>query len=67
MYWRKVVQEYHERKLHEPYSMHSSSTEESLRKRWTYIKQETSKFCSTMEHVVANPVSGVKGMRSGKQ
>ena len=30
VYWRKVIQEYHERKLHEPYSMHSSRMEESL-------------------------------------
>ena len=62
VYWRNVVQEYHERKLHEPYSMHISRTEESLWKRWSYIKQETSKFCSVMEHVVANQVSSVSVM-----
>ena len=57
VYWRKVIQEYHERKLHDPYSMHSTRTEESIRKRWTYIKEETSKFCAAMDHVVAHPVS----------
>ena len=58
VYWRKVIQEYHERKLHEPYNMHSSRTNESIWKRWTYIKQETSKFCAAMDHVIAHPESG---------
>ena len=58
VYWAKVMQEYNERKLHGPYEMPSPRTEESIRKRWNYIKQETSKFCSAVEHVVNNPISG---------
>ncbi|KAK1596763.1 hypothetical protein QYE76_007804 [Lolium multiflorum] len=39
--------------------MKSPRTEESIRKRWNYIKQETIKFCSAVEHVENNPLSGI--------
>ncbi|KAK1660770.1 hypothetical protein QYE76_048929 [Lolium multiflorum] len=49
---------YIERKLYAPYEMPSPRTEESIRKIWNYIKQETRKSCSAVEHVVNNPISG---------
>jgi hypothetical protein len=58
VYWAKVMQEYNETKMHPPYHIPSPRTEESLRKRWNYIKQETSKFCSAVEHTMSHPVSG---------
>ena len=57
-YWRKVVQEYHERKLHKPFGIVSNRGEESIKKRWKYIKQETHKFCAAIEHAVNHPESG---------
>jgi hypothetical protein len=57
VYWSKVVQEYNERKLHKPYEMRSD--EESIKKRWTYIKHENSKFRATVDHVVNHPESGM--------
>jgi hypothetical protein len=64
VYWAKVVQDYLERKRHSPYEMKSPRTEESIRKRWNYIKQETGKFCVTVNHVVVHPQSviGVLGV-----
>jgi hypothetical protein len=61
-----VVQEYEERKRHKPYEMHSERTEESIRKRWNYIKQETSKLCAPVDHVVPRPedATGVMAMIS---
>lgn len=58
VYWAKVLQQYNETRMHPPYHITSPRTEESLRKRWNYIKQETSKFCSAVEHAINNPVSG---------
>ncbi|KAK1699490.1 hypothetical protein QYE76_016187 [Lolium multiflorum] len=58
VYWAKVLQQYNETKMHPPYHIPSPRTEESLRKRWNYLKQETSKFCSAVEHAVNHPVSG---------
>ncbi|XP_051215878.2 uncharacterized protein [Lolium perenne] len=58
VYWAKVLQRYNETRMHPPYHITSPRTEESLRKRWNYIKQETSKFCSAVEHAINNPVSG---------
>ncbi|KAK1687152.1 hypothetical protein QYE76_048000 [Lolium multiflorum] len=57
VYWTKVMQKYNETKMHPPYHILSPRTEESLRKRWNYIKQETSKFCSAVEHTKRHPVS----------
>jgi hypothetical protein len=39
--------------------MKSPRTEESIRKRWSYIKQETDKFCAAVEHLVVHPQSGI--------
>ncbi|XP_071681882.1 uncharacterized protein [Lolium perenne] len=58
VYWAKVLQQYNETRMHPPYHITGPRTEESLRKRWSYIKQETSKFCSAAEHAINNPVSG---------
>ncbi|XP_071677977.1 uncharacterized protein [Lolium perenne] len=58
VYWAKIMQEYNERKMHEPYHNPSPRMEESIRKRWNYIKQETIKFCSAVEHTINHPVSG---------
>jgi hypothetical protein len=57
--WAKVVQEYEERKHHKPYEMRIEHKGDSIRKRWTYIKQETSKFCAAADHVVFHPESGM--------
>nr|XP_051202675.1 uncharacterized protein LOC127316318 [Lolium perenne] len=57
VYWAKVSQQYNETRRHPPYNITSPRTLESLRKRWNYIKQETTKFCSAVEHAVNNPVS----------
>nr|XP_051221673.1 glutathione S-transferase T3-like [Lolium perenne] len=57
VYWTKVMQEYNETKMHPPYHIPGPRTEESLKKRWNYIKQETSKFCSAVEHTKRHPVS----------
>jgi hypothetical protein len=35
------------------------SDEESIKKRWTYIKHENSKFRATVDHVVNHPESGM--------
>ncbi|KAK1683435.1 hypothetical protein QYE76_044283 [Lolium multiflorum] len=59
VYWSKVVQEYNERKLHKPYEMRTDRAEESIKKRWTYIKHENSKFRATVDHVVNHPESGM--------
>jgi hypothetical protein len=58
VYWAKVSQQYNETRRHPPYNITSPRTLESLRKRWNYIKQETAKFCSAVEHAINNPVSG---------
>ncbi|XP_071679820.1 uncharacterized protein [Lolium perenne] len=58
VYWAKVLQQYNETRMHPPYHITGPRMEESLRKRWNYIKQETAKFCSTVEHAINNPVSG---------
>jgi hypothetical protein len=52
------LQQYNETRMHPPYHITGPRTEESLRKRWNYIKQETAKFCSAVEHAINNPVSG---------
>ncbi|KAK1663499.1 hypothetical protein QYE76_051658 [Lolium multiflorum] len=57
VYWAKVMQEYNETKMHPPYHIPSPRTEESVIKRWNYIKQETSKFCSAVKHIKRHPVS----------
>jgi hypothetical protein len=58
-YWCKVSQDYNERKLHKPsFNIIKNCNDESIKKIWAYIKQETHKLCVAIDHVHLHPESG---------
>jgi hypothetical protein len=58
-YWRKVTQDFHERRQLAPFRIHSDRGQNSIQKRRGYIQQDTNKFCTAIDHVLSRPVSGL--------
>jgi hypothetical protein len=57
-YWHNVSQDYNDMKLHKPFNIINNRNEESIKKRRSYTKHETHKYCDMIEHVLTHPESG---------
>jgi hypothetical protein len=54
-----VAWEFCEIRLHTPSEIYNTRSEESIKKRWNYIKQETDKFCAAIDNVGAPGIVAV--------